>query len=284
MQDGSKLQNDLLPDNLASHSVRKIDLHNHIWIPGDPDGSQLIAHMDETGIERMLVHACDTGIWSYCGGNKCIAGAVSKHPDRFIGTVCLDFRAGIDKCLELIRWAAGEGLKGAKMFPGLGFYPDNPAYYKIYEALARHNFFAAFHLGYLALSDVDPRTPMSTKYAKPFFLEEIAIRFPEVGFIVCHMGGISGVEETLVVIRGYKNIYADLAPGGGVEAFKHMATRVSFINWTKLIWGTDASGAKGAWAKNLAFWRQNAQQLDYADKLPMLLYDNAANFLSRYSV
>ncbi len=35
-------------------------------------------------------------------------------------------------------------------------------------------------MGFLALSDVDARIPMSTKYARPFFLEEPAIQFPEI--------------------------------------------------------------------------------------------------------
>ena len=280
-----ELQESIGAKGLTSPVIKKIDIHNHIWIPNDPDGARLIVNMDRMGIERMVVHACDTRIWSYVEGNEGVAQAVKKHPDRFIGTVCLDFRAGVDQCIELIRWAAGEGLKGAKMFPNLGFYPDDPSYYGIYEELARHRFFAAFHMGVLAQSDVNPRIQMSTKYATPFFLEEPAIRFPELGFVVCHMGGIPGMEETLVVTRFYENIYADLGPGYGVESFKHMGSRVSLVDWKKFMWGTDQPDeyVDDAWSKNLAFWGENARQLNYEDKLPMLLHENAANFLRRYS-
>jgi predicted TIM-barrel fold metal-dependent hydrolase len=260
-----------------------IDFHNHIWLPGDPDGDQLVGDMDRLGIERMLVHACHLSVWSYTADNEGIATAVKKYPDRLVGTICLDFRAGVEACCELIRWGAGEGLKGAKMFPNLGFYPDDTAYYPIYEELSRQHFFAAYHMGLLALSDVDPRIPMSTKYAMPFFLEEPAIHFPEMDFVICHMGGIPGMEETLAVTRFHPNIYADLAPGYGIEAFRHMGSRVSLVNWDKFMWGTDMPDSNDYWEENLAFWHENARQLGYEDKLPMLLHDNAARFLQRYA-
>jgi predicted TIM-barrel fold metal-dependent hydrolase len=258
-----------------------IEFHNHIWIPDDPDGNQLIADMDRLGIERMLVHACDTGIWGYTAGNEGTAQAVQKHTDRLLGTVCLDFRAGTQACCELIHWAAGEGLCGAKMFPNLGFYPDDPAYFPIYEELARYKFFAAYHMGYLALSDVDARIPMSTKYARPFFLEEPAIHFPEIDFIICHMGGLPGYEETLAVTHYYPNIYADLAPGYGLLAFQHMGSLVDLVDWPKFMWGTDMPNKDGIWEKNLDFWRANATELGYEDKLPLLLNENAARFLEK---
>ena len=260
-----------------------IDFHNHVWLPGDPLGDRLVEDMDRLGIQRMLVHSCDVGIWSYTTGNEGTVAAIKRQPDRLVGTVCLDFRAGLAQCRELIHWAAGEGLIGAKMFPNLGFYPDDPAYFPIYEELAAQHFFAAFHLGLLAVSDMDPRLPMSTKYARPFFLEEPAIRYPELDFVICHMGGVPGMEETLALTTFYPNIYADLAPGYGVEAFRHMGSRVSMVKWKKYMWGTDIPGEDQAWEKNLAFWKENARQLGYEDKLPMLLHDNAARFLERYS-
>jgi predicted TIM-barrel fold metal-dependent hydrolase len=261
-----------------------IEFHNHIWLPGDPLGDQLVDDMDRMGIRRMLVHACDLAIWSYTTGNEGTAEAVKKHPDRLLGTVCLDFRAGLAQCRELIRWAAGEGLIGAKMFPNLGYYPDNPEFFPIYEALAEEHFFAAFHLGLLAVSDVNPRLPMSTKYANPFYLEEPAIRYPELDFVICHMGGMPGVEETLALTRFHANIYADLALGYGVEAFRHMGSRVNLVDWEKFMWGTDIPDDGHAWEENLSFWRENAHQLGYEDKLPMLLHENAARFLARYTV
>jgi predicted TIM-barrel fold metal-dependent hydrolase len=260
-----------------------IDFHNHIWIPQDADAQQLVADMDRVGIQRMLVHADDEGIWSYVTGNEGTARAVQKHPDRLVGTVCLDFRQGVSACRELIRWASAEGLIGAKMFPNLGFYPDDSAYYPIYEELARHHFFAAFHMGLLAPSDVDPRMLMSTKYARPFFLEEPALHFPELDFVICHMGGIPGYEETLAVTEFYPNIYADLALGYGRRAFEHMGSLVTLVTWDKFMWGLDIPDDGASWQENLDFWHANAQQLGYVDKLPMLLHDNAETFLQRYS-
>ena len=62
---------------------------------------------------------------------------------------------GASKCVEEIRRYADQGLKGTKMFPNLGFYLDAPEYYPIYEAMIEHGLFAMFHMGFVALSDVD---------------------------------------------------------------------------------------------------------------------------------
>ena len=257
-------------------SVRKIDFHNHIWLPGDPDGDGLVAAMDKMGIERVLVHACPKDIWSYTGDNDDIVRAIKRHPGRIMGTMHLDFRHGARKCVSRIRRYADAGLIGAKMFPSLGFRPDDPAHYPIYAEMAKHRLFAAYHLGYLAGSDVRP-VPMSGKYADAFSLEEIAILFPTMKFVICHMGGNPGYQQTLCVLRYYPNIWADTAPGHGIEAFQFMGKLVSIVTWDKILFGSD-SGPEN-WRDQLRFWSANAAELGYSDKLPAMLYGNAKRFL-----
>ena len=75
-----------------------IDFHNNVWLPGDPLGDRLVEDMDRLGIQRMLVHSCDVGIWSYTTGNEGTVAAIKRQPDRLVGTVCLDFRAGLAQC------------------------------------------------------------------------------------------------------------------------------------------------------------------------------------------
>ncbi len=261
--------------------ARRIDFHNHIWLPGDPDGDGLVAAMDRHGVEQMVIHACPTDIWSYTGDNADIARAVRKHPGRFVGTMHLDFRAGAAACIERIRRYAGEGLRGAKMFPSLGFHPDAPAAYPIYEALAERRLFAAYHLGYLAGSDVR-RVPMSGKYAQAFALEEVATLFPTIPFVICHMGGNPGFDQALCVIRYYPNVYADLAPGHGMEAFRFMGRLIEIVAWNKIMFGTD--GGPESWESVDRFWADNAAELGYAEHLPAVFHGNAQRFLAALSV
>lgn len=269
---------------------RKIDFHNHIWLhDGDDLGDRQVEDMDRYGVERMLVHACDEHIWTFTAGNEKIAAAVARHPDRYVGTVCLDFRDGVEKCIDLIRWAADHGLKGAKMFPNLGFYPDDPAYYPIYEELSRLHFFAAYHMGFLQLSDYDARIPMSTKYADPYCLEEVAIRFPDIRFVICHMGGVPWFDRALLVTLQYSNVYADLSLGYGVAAFQQMAKLGGLlwpVAWDKIMWGVDmwtqSSEKEWHWKENLEFWQKNAQELGYEEQLSKVFYENAKQFLSYY--
>ena len=255
----------------------KIDFHNHIWLPGDPDGDHMVRAMDAAGIEQMLVIACPIDVWTYTGDNDDIVRAVRKHPDRLLGAMHLDFRAGAETCIHTIRRYAAAGLIGAKMFPSLGFYPDDPRFHPIYEELRVHGLFAAYHLGYVSQSDVRP-IPMSGKYAHAFQLEEVAILFPEIKFVICHMGGNPGFEEALCVLRYYPNVWADTAPGHGIEAFKYMGPRIETVPWDKIMYGSD--GGAESWPQTFGFWQANAQELGYVDRLPDLFYNNAARFLS----
>jgi predicted TIM-barrel fold metal-dependent hydrolase len=254
-----------------------IDFHNHIWLPGDPDGDGLLRAMDEQGIERMLLHACPTDIWSYTGDNDDIARAVRKHPDRLMGTMHLDFRDGAEACRERIRRYAGEGLCGAKMFPSLGFAPDAAASLPVYAALEEHGLFAAFHLGYLAPSDVR-QVPMSSRHAMAFSLELPATTFPGLRFVCCHMGGNPGYEQALCLIRYYRNVWADLAPGHGIEAFRFMGKLIEIVAWDKIMWGSDAGPEQ--WAAQFDFWHAHAAENGYTERLPALMRENALRFMA----
>jgi len=299
-----------------STSFRKIDFHNHIWLypeaylnnpdalqydpPGpypDPDGDRLVASMDRFGIEKTVIIACPTRIWNYAGDNEDILRAMRKHPGRFIGVMHLDFRDGAKQCMETIDRYAGEGMRGAKMFPGLGFYPDDPQYYPIYEKLAHHRLFAAYHLGMLSQSDAKPPVPLSVKYAQPMFLEPLAILFPDIKFVICHMGSCPFYEQTLCVMRYYSNIYADLS-GAAPEAFRLMGRQytnvplwylppesrcfagkqLEFVQWDRLLYGIDSPHG---WTHQFDFWASHAAENGYADKLQAMFYDNAARFLSK---
>lgn len=255
----------------------KIDFHNHVWLPNDPKGDSLVRAMDKHGVERALLHACPRTVWSCTGDNDDIVRVVKRHPDRLMGTMHLDFRDGPGVCREKVRRYAGEGLCGAKMFPGLGFYPDDPAGFPVYEALLEHGLFAAFHLGYLAPGDVKP-TPMSTRFAIPFALELPATAFPGLRFICCHMGGNPGYEQTLCLIRYYRNVWADVAPGHGIEAFRFMGKLIEIVAWGKLLWGSDDDSSQ--WPAQLAFWQQHAEENGYAGKLHALMRGNALRFMA----
>jgi len=302
--------------DLKSSSFRKIDFHNHIWLfpeanlnnlaasqydpPGpypDPDGDRLIASMDRFGFEKTVIIACPKHISSYTGDNEDILRAMRKHPTRFIGVMHLDFRDGVKTCTETIERYAGEGMRGAKMFPSFGFYPDDPQYHPIYERLARHRLFAAYHLGMLSPSDAKPPVPECVKYAQPMFLEEPATLFPEIKFVICHMGGTPFYEQTLCMMRYYSNVYADLSGGGAPEAFRYMGrrytnvplwylppesrcfagTQLEMVQWDRLLYGIDSPHG---WTQQFEFWAAHAKENGYTDKLPAMFYDNAVRFLN----
>jgi predicted TIM-barrel fold metal-dependent hydrolase len=299
-----------------SSTFPKIDFHNHIWLypeaglnnpdarqydpPGpypDPDGDHLIASMDRFGFEKTVIIACPNHIWNYTGDNADVLRAMRKHPSRFIGVMHLDFRDGVKKCVETIDRYAGEGMLGAKMFPSLGFYPDDPQYHPIYDTLACHRLFAAYHLGMVSPSDAKPPVPVSVKYAQPMFLDAPASLFPNLNFVICHMGGLPFHEQTLCMMRYHANVYADLSGGAAVESFRVMARQdtavplwylppesrcfagrqLEIVQWDRLLYGIDSPHG---WTHQFDFWVAHAAENGYTDKLQAMFHDNAARFFS----
>jgi uncharacterized protein len=171
------------------------DIRNNIlgtfW---DPDGDNLIAEMDEAGIDKTVILPQDLGLamgepkLSIDEQNKSYSLVQKKHPDRIIAFGGVDPRRPgavelIEKCIK--EW----GLKGLKMHPGTGYFPDEGEAYRFLEKASELNVPVLTHTGiWLGKS----------KYCDPIYLDNILLEFPNIVIIAAHLG------------RGWQNVLFEM--------------------------------------------------------------------------
>ena len=107
-----------------------IDAHNHLW--GGDDGTKMLARMDELGIEKTVIMGAP-GDFRFL--NDGVVKACRRFPKRFIGGAYYDPREG-KKAIAALKRYAGEGLRIVKLFPNLGYFPDDPKYGAFFDQVA----------------------------------------------------------------------------------------------------------------------------------------------------
>lgn len=96
-------------------------------------------------------------------------------------------------------------IKGLKIYPGYEpFYPHDQRLRVIYELAAEFDVPVMVHSG-----DTFARTA-KIKYAHPLHLDEVAVDFPDVKFVICHLGN-PWFRDCMEVVYKNRNVYADLS-------------------------------------------------------------------------
>ncbi|MFQ5914463.1 MAG: amidohydrolase family protein [Nitrospinota bacterium] len=131
--------------------------------------------------------------------NDAIADACSRHPRRFGGLACLPLTAGVDASLaELRRSLEDSGLWGITVGANVaGRTLDDPVFWPVYEELNRLRLPALIHpmvsagvemLGdFFLISAVGFMFDTTAAVARLLF-KGVLERFPEIRFIIPHMG------------------------------------------------------------------------------------------------
>ncbi|MGI0131908.1 MAG: amidohydrolase family protein [Thermoplasmata archaeon] len=100
-------------------------------------------------------------------------------------------------------WERTQGLTAIKLYPGYSpFYPHDPRLAPVYEFAARRRLVVMVHQGDTLTSDG------LVKFARPIELDEVAVRFRDVRFVLCHLGS-PWVEETAELVYKNENVYTD---------------------------------------------------------------------------
>ena len=100
-------------------------------------------------------------------------------------------------------WRTVPDLVGLKLYPGYQhFYPSERRLDRLYEFAAERHLVVLFHQG-------DTLDPLGLiKYARPIEVDEVAVRFRDVPFVLCHMGN-PWIDEAAELVYKNPNVYAD---------------------------------------------------------------------------
>jgi len=207
-----------------------IDEHCHMGPCGayvrGASAEDIIADMDNLGIDRAIVSHSMSILSDYRRGNSATIAAIEQYPDRFYGYCTLNPLYPDETMEELERCFTFPGMKGIKLHPYCHERPLSYTHYRpAYEYAAENRIFVMSHT-YTA-EDIDAT-------------DRLAREFPEAVFIMAHMGGEKqNVERALEVAGRHENVYGDLAVSQSMEGVIEWYVRE--IGSKKVLFGTDGA-------------------------------------------
>jgi uncharacterized protein len=164
--------------------------------------------------------------------------------DRRIGVVAgVSYRDYTAHDLAHIReLLAAKRLRGLKLYPGYEpFYVSDPRMRVVYELAGEYGVPVMIHTG----DTFDPRGKL--KYAHPLEVDEVAVDFPDVTFVICHIGN-PWITDAMEVIYKNDNVVGDIS-GFTLKHFeerfeRYMLRQVEEViafagDRSKLLYGTD---------------------------------------------
>lgn len=164
-----------------------IDADCHIasrkWDAVAITASELIEHMDRDGVDKALIWLKPPYNKDIAPENRAVYEAMKAHPDRFLGFGWANPLLGKETTAATIKQCFEEyGFYGIKFNGAQDGYVIDDARVALpaIEQAARYGKPLAFHIG----ADFYENT-------HPYRLGHIAARFPEIPFLMVHMGGVA---------------------------------------------------------------------------------------------
>jgi predicted TIM-barrel fold metal-dependent hydrolase len=219
--------------------------------PYSTDGlaDRWVHELDRHRVDRAVLIA------SVPGDEDSVAGAVRRHPARFIGYFMLNPLA--DGATDRLKRATAElGLRGVCLFPAMQRYSlVDPRVAAVLEA-APAGCVVFVHCGVLS---VGARTRLGVasrfeiRYGQPLDVQALATAWPKLRFVIPHFGA-GFFREALMAAATCRNVYLDtsssnawmaLIPGLTLPTvFRHA---VATAGAERLLFGTDSSFFPRGW-------------------------------------
>lgn len=187
-------------------------MHRVGAITWDPEGTDLLAHMDRNGIDKVINMVVDWGLawgneseWNVWEVNRHACSFKDKYPGRYYCSVGVDPRRY--NAVEVLEKVVKEwGAICIKIMPANGVAPDDHVCYPLYEACRALRIPVVIHTGTGDLASF-------VSESHPYHVQNPAKDFPDVQFVIAHCGGgLDGLwREVLMMIQFIPNIAVDLA-------------------------------------------------------------------------
>jgi predicted TIM-barrel fold metal-dependent hydrolase len=227
----------------------------------DETGEILIKDMDKAGIDQSWIDVLDCGLVGKIGEakysiteiNRIYSEIAQKSNSRLISFVGVDPRR--PDAVDLLEKGVREwGMRGLKLIPAAGFYPNDDSCYALYAKADELSIPVVVHTGPEII-------PLYSKYCYPIYLDEVANDFPDLLLILAH-AGFCWWEEALNIASTKPNVYLDLA-GWQPRTHHHpvdefylpLRRMIDSIGSSRILFGSDwpalrlFSGGQPSWVK-----------------------------------
>jgi len=188
-----------------------IDVHVHLnnyheatRRPTADNARELFAKMDEIGVDHAVV------ITSYKTdldrpSVEELLGVLEDNP-RITIVEGLRWRGESRSDLFSLEERIRDGLvKGVKLYPGYDHYPINdPSLESVFRIAAKYDVPVMIHTG-----DTYAKTA-KVRMAHPLLVDDIAVDYPDVRFVMCHLGN-PWFQDAAEVLYKNDNVFADIS-------------------------------------------------------------------------
>jgi uncharacterized protein len=203
-----------------------------------------------------------------------VLAAAAANPDVLIPFASVDphkGKLGVREARALI----ADGVRGFKFHPNTqAFWPNDHAYYPLYEVIAEAGLIALFHSGQTGIGAGMPGGGgVRLKYSNPMCVDDVAADFPELRIILAHPS-FPWQEEALAVATHKPNVYIDLS-GWSPKYFPDILVRyTNTLLRHKMLFGSDYP------LITPDRWLSDFEALAIRDEVrPLVLKENAAALL-----
>ena len=234
---------------MISQQFAIVDTHMHAWptdmrmlfAPHEPAAMDLqvyndtLAQMDTLGISHAVISGpnCVTAEWC------------RRAPHRFVASWMANLEPDDPKA-EAARFAAAVDTQGFRglgelMMACAGLAVNDERFFPLYRVCAERHLPVFCHTG---LTSPDrPLTPsFRVKLGDPLLVEDIAVAFPDLKIVLCHMS-YPFTEQATYMLYAHANVYMDVAVvnwilgrAGFHRLLKHV---VETVGPDKILFGSD---------------------------------------------
>jgi hypothetical protein len=216
-----------------------------------------VRELDRHGVARAALIA------SVPGDAQSVAAAVSLFPERFYG-----YFMTVPGSPEAVR-GFEQGLQVACLFPAMHRYSlHDAAVEPILEGAASQPGRAIFvHCGVLTVGlrkKLGLASPFDMRYSNPLDLHALALRYPNLSFIVPHFGA-GMLREALMLADLCPNVYLDTSSTNswmryeGLDLATVFRRALDVLGPSRLLFGSDSSFFPRGW--NSAIFEKQAAVL-----------------------
>ena len=243
--------------------------------PAQPTAQEVADYYRERNLVAVVFNVDDeAGLGRRRLGNDEVLAAAEANPDVLIPFASVDphkGKLGVREARELI----ARGVRGFKFHPNTqAFWPNDRAFYPLYEVIAEAGLIALFHSGTTGIGAGMPGGGgVRLKYSNPMLVDDVAAEFPELDIILAHPS-FPWQEEALAVAVHKPNVYIDLS-GWSPKYFPAILVRyTNTLLKHKMLFGSDYP------LITPDRWLADFEQLDIRDEVrPLVLKQNAARLL-----
>lgn len=198
---------------------------------------EVISEMDAAGVDVGVASAfkyLDTWIVD----NDDVARQVAAAPDRLVGCCTVDIRDPVPAMRELRRCVEELGMRGLRLEPyqfGDGRTwappPTHRMYWPFYLACSEYGIPVALQVGHTG-----PLLP--SECGRPIHLDEIALTFPDLRILGCHVGD-PWDEEMMILAWKHPNVYLETSARPARRWSPRLREFAGGWGSDKVLWATD---------------------------------------------